>query len=161
MRQYLVRLWRMLFNAPAMPRKHHKRELEELLEEAICLLKKLVDRQSALSAHGRMDMKTVQVGQKATFTFTEFDTPGGTGNIVPPSGRITLQSDNPAVATIDEAGQTVNNDGSVSAVVTAVGAGTANITGVDPASANKVAGGDVLTVTAVQAIAVSATGVLS
>lgn len=106
--------------------------------------------------------KTVVVGQKSRFTFTEFDGPNGSGNIVKQSGPITFASDNAAVATVDGTTQVTNPDGSVGVDVISVGAGVANITGVDPASTNKVAAGDQLTVTAiVQAPAVSATGVLS
>ena len=112
----------------------------------------------AKSARGVLMPATIQVGGKgATFTFTEFDGPNGTGNVVKPSGPITYASDNTAVATVDPTGQ-----------VTAVGANadgspaTANITGVDPASPNKVAAGDVITVIAAPPpVAVSATGVLT
>jgi len=97
-----------------------------------------------------MPAKIAVGGKGATFTFTEFDGPNGTGNVVPPSGPITYASDNTAVATVDATGQ-----------VAAVSPGVANITGVDPASPNKVAAGDVVTVTAAAAVAVSATGVLT
>lgn len=143
-----------------MPRKR-ERELEELLEETIRLLRKFFDRHLAISAQGDIAMKTIAVGEKATFTFTEFDGLNGTGKIVKASGPIKFSSDNPAVATVDDTQQVTNADGSISVPVVAVGAGAANITGVDPTSANKVAAGDVLTVTAVQAVALSATGVLS
>lgn len=106
-------------------------------------------------------MKTVPVGGSALFTFTEFDGLNGTGAIIKPSGAILFESDNPAVAAVDNAAQVLNNDGSVSVPVTILGAGSANITGVDPTSANKVAAGDVLTVTPAPAVALSATGVLS
>lgn len=132
--------------------------LEELLEEAICLLKKLLERQAALAAIGVLNMKTVPVGGSALFTFTEFD---AIGSVVNPSGPIQFDSDNPAVATVDNTAQILNANGSVDVPVTVVGPGKAHITGVDPASPNKVAAGDILTVTPVQAVAVSATGVLS
>lgn len=108
--------------------------------------------------------KTVAVGTPSTFTFTEFDALAGAGNKVKASGPITFASDNPAVATVDGNQQVVNGDGSISVPVVSVGAGVANITGVDPASTNKVAAGDVLTVTAGTGggpVALSATGVLS
>ncbi len=112
----------------------------------------------ARSAKGALMPATIQVGGKgATFTFTEFSGPNGTGSVVPPSGPITYASDNTAVATVDASGQVTavaaNADGSPA---------TANITGVDPASPNKVAAGDVITVTAAPPpVAVSATGVLT
>ena len=85
-------------------------------------------------------------GNGAKFTFTEFDGPNGTGNVVPPVGVVAYASDNAAVATVDATGN-----------VTAVGAGTANISGTDPG--NSLTASDVLTVTA--DVAVSATGVLT
>lgn len=107
-------------------------------------------------------MKTVIVGQSALFTFTEFDGLNGAGNIVKASGPISFASDNMAVAVIDTTTPPViNPDGSISVKVIAASAGVASITGVDPASANKVAAGDVLTVTAPVQVALSATGVLS
>jgi hypothetical protein len=115
----------------------------------------------AVSAKGEIMPATIVVGGKgATFTFTEFD--GATPpNKVASSGPITFASDNPAVAVIDPAAPVVNADGSVSVQVDAVGPGIANITGVDSASQNKVAGGDVLTVTpAAAGVAVLATGAL-
>ena len=124
-----------------------------LLRSQFDLISRLLDRNKiSVSAKGQLMPAKITVGGKgATFKFTEFDGPNGTGNIVPPSGPITYASDNAAVATVD-------TDGNVSAVAP----GTANITGVDPASTNKVAAGDVLTVTpAVGAVAVSATGVLT
>lgn len=140
-----------------MFRRLHK--LEELLEEAICLLRKLLERQAALAAIGALNMKTVPVGGSAVFTFTEFD---AQGSIVKQSGPIQFDSDNLAVATVDNAAQSTNADDSISVPVSVIGPGTAHITGVDPASVNKVAAGDILTVTpAQQAVAVSATGVLS
>lgn len=131
--------------------------IEELLEEVIKLQKFLIQKlfRIAISAKGKVMPATIAVGGKgATFKFTEFDGPNGTGNDVPPSGPISYASDNMAVATVDSNGQ-----------VTAVGPGTANITGVDPASVNKVAAGDVITVIAAPPpppqVAVSATGVLT
>jgi uncharacterized spore protein YtfJ len=139
----------------------HKRKIEELLEETILLLKKLLDRQAAITAKGALDMKTVNVGDSSVFTFTEFDGLNGTGKIVKSSGPISFASDNVAVATVDSTRQTINPDGSVSVPVVAVGFGVANITGVDSASVNKVAAGDILTVNVQVSVALSATGVLS
>lgn len=87
-------------------------------------------------------------GAGAKFTFTEFDGPNGTGNVVAPLQEVQYSSDNVAVATVDGAGN-----------VTAVSAGTANITGLD--GGNGLTASDVLTVTAVVPVAVSATGVLT
>ena len=121
------------------------------------------DQGISISATGALEMKTVAPGIKSLFTFTEFDGSSGTGNKVKPSGPITFASDNTAVATVDGNTQRPSADGfGVDVDVISVGVGVANITGVDPASQNKVAAGDTLTVTSpVQAIAVSATGVLS
>ena len=136
-------------------REREEREiLEKIIERQTEIIRLLIEnkRRIAESAKGKNMPATIQVGGKgATFKFTEFDGPNGTGNIVPPSGPIQYASDNTAIATVDASGN-----------VTAVSAGTANITGVDPASANKVAAGDVLTVTPANApVAVSATGVLT
>ena len=151
--------------------KRIERQLEcaaERDEVIIRLLKKIladVEAPDAVSAKGEVMPKTVEVGGPVTFTFTEFAAPVGTatvGVIVPESGPITFASDNTAVATVDGSQQVVNADNSISVPVVAVGPGTANITGVDPASANKVAAGDVLTVIPPPPpVAVTATGVLS
>ena len=79
--------------------------------------------------------KTVAIGVVAQAVFQEWDGPAGTGNKVPNAGPTAFTSDNPAVATVDAA----------SGAVTAVGAGTANITGTDPV--NSLTASDVLTVT--------------
>jgi hypothetical protein len=101
----------------------------------------------AISAKGELMPASIHVnGHGATFTFTEFDGAGGTGNKVPPLQPIVYASDNTAVATVDATGQ-----------VAAIAAGTANISGTDPG--NSLTASDVLTVTA--DVAVSATGVLT
>ena len=87
-------------------------------------------------------------GNGATFTFTEYSGPNGTGNVVPPTVGIDYASDNTSVATVDANGN-----------VTAVAVGTANISGTDPS--NSLTASDVLTVTAGTSVAVSATGVLT
>ncbi len=88
-----------------------------------------------------MPARIVVGGAGAKAVFTEFDGPNGTGNVVPPSGPITFASDNLAVATVDASGNVTavaaNPDGSDA---------TANISGLDPASANKVTASDVITV---------------
>jgi len=123
------------------------------------------DQGIAVSAKGELLLmsKTVAPGVKTLFTFTEFDGPNGTGNKVKASGPIVFASDNTSVATVDSATQRPNSDGfGVDVDVISVAVGVANITGVDPASQNKVAAGDTLTVTApAGGVAVSATGVLS
>jgi hypothetical protein len=127
---------------------HHFKRIEELLEQILKLLKRKFN--VAISAKGVLMPATIKVGGKgAIFLFTEFDGPNGTGSIVPDSGPISFASDNLAVATVDANG-----------LVIAVSPGVANITGVDPASPNKVAAGDVLTVEAPVQVAVSATGTL-
>lgn len=147
------------------------RLFEQLIRALIQWLKNHTSRE-AFSAEGKiMPARIVVGGNGATFRFTEFAGLNGTGNVVPPSGPITFASDNPAVATVDNTTQVMNADGSVSVQVQAVAANpdgsdaTANITGVDPASANKVTAGDVLTVGAATAppppVAQSATGVLT
>jgi uncharacterized protein YjdB len=85
-------------------------------------------------------------GNGAVAVFTEFDMPGGTGNVVPPIGPVTFASDNTAVATVDSNGNCA-----------AVAPGTANISATD--AGNSLTASDVLTVTA--APAVSATLVLT
>jgi len=93
---------------------------------------------------------TITVGGKgATFKFTEFDGPNGTGSMVIPFDTIVYASDNQAVATVDQTG-----------AVVAVGPGVANISGTDPGTninGVHVSASDVLTVTG----AVSATGSLT
>jgi len=79
--------------------------------------------------------KTVAIGVVAQAVFQEWDGPAGTGNKVTNAGPTAFTSDNQAVATVDAA----------SGAVTAVGAGTANITGTDPV--NSLTASDVLTVT--------------
>lgn len=101
----------------------------------------------AKSAKGENVPATIVVnGNGAKFTFTEFDGANGAGNAVAPAGPINYASDNTAVGTVDASGN-----------VTAVGAGTCNISGQD--SVNGLTASDVLTVTG--AAAVSATGVLT
>jgi len=83
-------------------------------------------------------------GHGATFKFTEFTGPNGTGTVVPPVGTVTYASDNIGVGRVDATGQ-----------VTAFGIGTCNISGTDPG--NGLTASDVLTVTG----AISATGILT
>lgn len=84
---------------------------------------------------------------RAQFVFTEFDGPNGTGNVVPPIGVIQYASDNSAIAIVDASG-----------LVTALSAGTVNISGTDPG--NGLTASDQLTVSSTGGKAVSATGVL-
>lgn len=92
---------------------------------------------------------TILVGGTANSLFQEWTGPNGTGTVVPNAGAPAFVSDNPAVATVDPA----------SGVATGVSAGTANISGTDPA--NSLTASDVLTVNAVATPAVSATLTLS
>lgn len=118
----------------------------ELLEEIEELLEKS-EGTSAVSAKGELMPASIALnGHGALFTFTEFDGPNGTGNKVPPIGVIAYASDNPAVATVDASGN-----------VTAIGVGSALISGTDPG--NGLTASDQLTVT--PAVAISATGVLT
>ena len=147
--------------------EHEEEEIEKLCKRILAeergnrvILDQILQRLSAKaqSAKGElMPARIVVGGAGAKFTFTEFDGPNGTGNVVPPSGPITYASDNLAVATVD-------TNGNVSAVgANADGSdATANISGLDPASANKVTASDVITVgKAAAGVAVSATGVLT
>jgi hypothetical protein len=79
---------------------------------------------------------TIQVGGTATATYLEWSGPNGTGSQVPPVGAVTYSSDTPAVATVDP------NTG----IATGVGAGTANISGLDAGTG--LTASDVLTVQA-------------
>jgi len=144
-------------------RNYKERErLERIIEKLVDLLAATLNNGSkiAITAKGKLMPASIVVGGKgATFTFTELAADGVT--VVPASGPITFASDTPTVAVIDPAAPVTNPDGSVSVQVDAVGPGTATISGVDPASTNKVAAADVLTVTAATTpVAVSATGVL-
>jgi len=91
---------------------------------------------------------TIQVGgHGATFVFTEFTGPNGTGSVINPVGVVSYATSNPGVGTVDASGN-----------VSAVGAGTCNIVGTDPG--NGLTASDVPTVVAA-ATAQSATGVLT
>jgi hypothetical protein len=151
-------------------RDHELEEVEELSKNELHIQKeilhivekiwaRLTAAQSAtltfVSEKGEpiMPARIVVGGAGAKALFTEFAGPTGTGAVVPPSGPISYASDNLAVATVDASGN-----------VTAVGANadgsdaTANISGLDPASANKVTASDVITVgKAAAAVAQSAT----
>jgi hypothetical protein len=74
-------------------------------------------------------------GNGAQAAFVEWDGPNGTGNKVSPVGNVLFSSDNAAVATVDSTGK-----------VTAVAAGTCNISGLD--QGNNLTASDSLTVTA-------------
>jgi Bacterial Ig-like domain (group 2) len=146
------------------------REEKKLLKELLhcCELNRLILVKilnclcpGAQSAKGElMPARIVVGGNGAKFTFTEYDGPNGTGNVVAPSGPITYASDNTAVATVDSNGNVTavaaNADGSDA---------TCNISGLDPASTNMVTASDVCTVGAAAPppppVAVSATGVLT
>jgi hypothetical protein len=92
---------------------------------------------------------TIQVGgHGATFVFTEFTGPNGTGSIINPVGVVAYTSSNTGVGTVDTSGN-----------VSAVAPGTCNIVGTDPG--NGLTASDVLTVTASSIVAQSATGVLT
>lgn len=148
---------------------HRVRELERQMRfvlRELALEENEEDR--VVSAKGELNMLSVKVGDKGIkFTFTEFDGPNGTGAIIKPTGKILFASDSPA-ATVDNATQVQNTDGSVTVDVQATAAGVAHITGVDVGDPNAIAAGDVLTVADVTPppppppkAAVSATGVLS
>lgn len=111
-----------------------------LLRSQFDLISQLLNRKSnAVRALLRLD--NMQNAKLATFTEQDAQ-----GNPVKPSGPITFASDNPSVATIDSTQQQLSADGfSVTCPVVSVpgATGTANITGVDSASPNKVAAGDV------------------
>ena len=79
---------------------------------------------------------TVIVGGTASPLFQEWTGPSGTGTVVPNAGAPAFTSSNPAVATVDPA----------SGVATGVSAGTAVISGTDPA--NNLTASDTLTVNA-------------
>jgi hypothetical protein len=143
-----------------------RKRLEHIIARLVDLLIAQLERPKiAVIAKGEIMPASIAVGGKgATFTFTEFAVgPDGVTLVkVPASGPIMFASDTPSVAVIDPAPPVVNADGSVSVQVDAVAPGTATISGVDPASQNKVAAADVLTVTAAAPlVATSATGVLT
>lgn len=149
--------------------EHEIRELRRIIEERderierilTLILQRLTPIARSAEGHfvneeGEILMPArIQVGGKgASFAFTEFSGPNGTGSVVPPSGPITYASDDETVATVDSTGQ-----------VTAVGPGSCNISGLDPASKNSVTASDALTVDPAgpppPVDAVSATGVLT
>lgn len=83
---------------------------------------------------------SIQVGGAgAKAVYQEFDGPNGTGNAVKPVGTVSFASDNPAVATVDVSGN-----------ITAVAAGTANISASDSGTPQVPAASDSVTVTAGQ-----------
>jgi hypothetical protein len=86
---------------------------------------------------------SIPVGKTGTAQWQEFSGPNGTGDKLPPAGPVTFSSDNTSVATVDPS----------SGLVTAMAAGTCNISGSD--SANSLTASDSVTVTA--AVAQSAT----
>jgi hypothetical protein len=139
--------------------REERERLEKIIDRLIDLLFQN-SKKIAATARGELMPASIAVGGNgATFKFTELAADGVT--IVPASGPITFASDTPAVAVIGNAPPVVNPDGSVSVQVVAVAAGKAVISGINPASANKVAAADSLTVTAAAAVATSATGVLT
>lgn len=77
---------------------------------------------------------TIDVGKTSTVLLHEFAGPNGTGAELPPAGPLAYVSDNPAVASVDAA----------TGVLTAVSAGTANVTGTDAADSQTAT--DVVTV---------------
>lgn len=150
-----------MFGSEQRERAERER-LERIIERLVELLKETLEKPKiAVTAKGELMPASIVVGGKgATFRFAELAADGVT--IVPLSGPISFSSDTPSVAVIDPAAPVVNADGSVSVQVDAVGPGSAVISGSDPASTNKVAAADTLTVTAATgAVAVSATGVLT
>jgi Big-like domain-containing protein len=108
----------------------HEREFHEKLLHVLekmafnlsLIRKYLLQAKSAtLTSQGEEMLVPLVVGGKgAQATFTEFDGPNGTGNVVPPVGTVVFETDNAAVATIDATGK-----------ITAVGAGTCNLSGLD------------------------------
>lgn len=86
-----------------------------------------------LDSKGNTLMPAVlQIGQTAQAVAQEFSGPNGSGSPLPLAGVIAWTSSDPTIATVDPA----------SGLVTAVGAGTANIVGTDPA--NGLTGSDVV-----------------
>jgi hypothetical protein len=115
-----------------------KKELRFLHSAVLEIIHLLLRPQSAtLRFTGGTMPATILVGATANSLFQEWTGPSGTGTVVPNAGAPAFTSDNPAVATVDPA----------SGVATGVSAGTANITGVDPA--NNLTASDVLTVNTV------------
>lgn len=110
-----------------------------LLRSQFDLISQLLDRKgNAVTA--KLVLDDMQNAKLATWTEQDAN-----GSPVKPSGPITFASDNPKVATIDSTQQVFSADGfSVTCPVVSVpgATGTANITGVDTASPNKVAAGD-------------------
>ncbi len=114
-----------------------KKELKFLHGAVLEIIHLLLRPQSATLTFKELQMPAnILVGGTANSLFQEWTGQNGTGDVVPSAGSISFSSDNPAVATVDPA----------SGVATGVSAGTANITGTDPA--NNLTASDVLTVNA-------------
>lgn len=107
----------------------------------------------------------ISKGENSMFTKVTFKEFLANGKQVKTSGPITFASDNLAAVTVDSTKQTLNADGlSVDCpIVETPGAidAVANLTGVDPASVNKLAAGAVDAVPATAAVPTSATLTLS
>lgn len=121
----------------------HDRETHRLLRELIEKVEKIEHylfraKSATLTFKGENTMPaTIVVGGKgAQAVFTEFDGPNGTGNKVAPAGNVIFESDNTGAATVNPS----------SGAITAVGAGTANISGLD--QGNQITAQDQVTVTA-------------
>jgi hypothetical protein len=133
---------------------HHHESDNELLQDIKELLIELVKQGSKAkslvlkisSQHGGTvgQPVTLVVGAGAVqSTVAEFSGPNGTGTQVPITAAIAFASDNSAVATVDPA----------SGLVTAVSAGTANISATDPS--NNLSDSVAVTVTAAVVVAES------
>ena len=113
-------------------------ELLKLIHEELQLILKALQPVVAQSltvvftnSKGQLPMPaTLQVGATATAVAQEWSGPNGTGSKLAPAGVIAFTSSDPTIATVDPA----------SGLVTAVGPGTATITGTDPV--NNLSGSD-------------------
>jgi len=113
-------------------RREHQQldRIERKLDQDIALDKQILAGQGkAVSATlqiedskgNRIMPATLAVGATATAVFQEWSGPNGTGVKVAPIGAVSFSSSDPTIATVDPA----------SGLVTAVGPGTATITGTD------------------------------
>lgn len=128
------------------------RKMCDLIEKLICLLTHHVAKSLVVQIHdlkGNIMSASLQIGQTATAVATEWSGPNGTGTILPPAGPIAFSSSDPTIATVDP----------VSGLVTAVGVGTATITGTD--ATNGLSGSDTASVSSAPVTAQSLTVVVT
>jgi hypothetical protein len=104
-------------------RNHELHRIADALEKiAHCVCKPAIAVSSTLTFKKGENMAQANVSDApGSYLYQEFDGPGGTGNVVPPTGTVAYASDNPAVATID----------AVSGQLTYIAAGVANISASD------------------------------